>query len=95
MGNRSDGHEILSPAFKLSRPRHGFLRCGENVVRRNQNLFRREPAGKRMGAHESIRDIKPQTPNPRIQRPYQVLVRAIRGSTGYSDWSDTASHMSM
>ena len=26
---------------------------------------------------------------------YQVQVRAIGGSTGYSDWSDTVSHMSM
>lgn len=26
---------------------------------------------------------------------YQVQVRAIGGSTGYSDWSDSVSHMSM
>jgi hypothetical protein len=28
-------------------------------------------------------------------KQYQVQVRAIGGSTGYGDWSDSVSHMSM
>ena len=35
-----------------------------------------------------ISDLTPGT-------KYQVQVRAIGGSTGYSDWSDAVSHMSM